>query len=91
MAETVMTFHTDNRIKKQAVAVFKRLGLDIDTAINLFLRKSIVADGMPFSVTGKNDATTPHLREVRRLIDDPKTKRFANFDELLADLDNDDE
>ena len=49
MAST-MTIRTDPEIKAQAQKVFADLGIDMTTAINVFLRQSIVQRGLPFAV-----------------------------------------
>jgi len=40
----------DSDIKKQAQELFSNLGLDMTTAINIFLRQAILHDGLPFQV-----------------------------------------
>ena len=38
----------DEDTRKQAVELFERLGLDIPTAIRMFLKQSIESNGLPF-------------------------------------------
>jgi DNA-damage-inducible protein J len=40
----------DSEIKHQAQALFSNLGMDMTTAINIFLRQAIQHDGLPFPV-----------------------------------------
>lgn len=92
MAGTTLTFRTDNHVKKQAMNLFKRLGMDVSTALNVFLRQAIANDGFPFPITRAQLADlTPNLREAHRLAHDPHAKTYANFKDLIADLDNDDD
>ena len=45
-----INFNVDENVKKQANELFKSLGLDMTTALNLFLRQSINYGGIPFAV-----------------------------------------
>ena len=40
-----VSFRTDDETKAQAAELFCDLGLDMSTAINMFLRQSIVSNG----------------------------------------------
>ncbi len=40
----------DDHVKKEADKLFFSLGLDTDTAINIFLKASIENEGLPFPV-----------------------------------------
>jgi DNA-damage-inducible protein J len=48
MANTSMNIRMDSEIKKQAQELFAHFGLDMTTAINMFLRQSIRHRGIPF-------------------------------------------
>ena len=53
MPVTNINIRVDSEIKKQAQEVFASLGLDMTTAINMFLRESIRQQGIPFPITTK--------------------------------------
>ena len=53
MCTTTLHLRLDEDMKNQASDVFEHLGLDLPTAIRIFLRRSIAVDGMPFEL--KND------------------------------------
>ena len=62
----VLQIRIDDELKNQAVAVFDDLGLDISTAIRMFLKKSVQEKGLPFEAT--LDQTSIRLgRLVREL------------------------
>ena len=44
----------DTNTKEEATSILKDLGLNMSTAINLFLRQVIKNDGLPFEVKNKN-------------------------------------
>ena len=45
----------DEETRNQASALFERMGLDIPTAIRMFLKQSIEANGLPFQPTISRD------------------------------------
>lgn len=47
---TTFTFRTDDNLKTQANAIFKELGLDLSTALNMFLRATVAKKRFPMSV-----------------------------------------
>ena len=51
MNNTSMTIRTDKEIKQQAQTIFSDLGMDMSTAINVFLRQAIIHRGFPFELT----------------------------------------
>ena len=50
MATTNLNIRTDKEIKEQADKIFSELGLNMTTAINIFLRTTIRENGIPFSL-----------------------------------------
>ena len=45
-----MNIRMDREVKKQAQELFAQFGLDMTTAINMFLRRSIMQQGIPFTL-----------------------------------------
>ena len=58
MAVSNIDIHVDNEVKEQAQLIFASLGLDITTAVNIFLRQSIFHRGLPFTVTAPLESPT---------------------------------
>lgn len=50
MATTLVQFRVDEDLKNEATDIFERLGLDLPTAIRVFLKKSVEESGIPFSL-----------------------------------------
>jgi DNA-damage-inducible protein J len=48
MAITNINIRTDSEIKAKAQSIFSTLGLDMTTAINLFLRQAVRENDIPF-------------------------------------------
>ena len=53
MSVTNINIRIDKDIKKEAQNVFSSLGLDMTTAINIFLRQAIYQRSIPFVVTAE--------------------------------------
>lgn len=89
MATTNLNIRIDKEVKEQADAVFSALGLNMTTAINLFLRTSIREQGIPFSLKldVPNEVTASAIEEGRRIASDTRVKGYRNMDDLKAALD----
>lgn len=57
MATVPTQIRIDREIKTQATALFASLGLDMSSAVNLFLRQCVLRGGIPFPIEmPKNEA-----------------------------------
>lgn len=50
MATTPTQIRIDAELKKEATELFTYLGLDMSSAVNLFLRQCVLHEGLPFNV-----------------------------------------
>lgn len=50
MATANINVRTDAAIKAQAQQIFESIGLDLSTAVNLFLKQTVRANNLPFVV-----------------------------------------
>ena len=76
MATTNLNIRTDKDIKEQADQIFSELGLNMTTAINMFLRTTIRENGIPFSL--KLD--TPNEETAAAIEEDLKLAKKQNKD-----------
>ncbi len=51
MSTSVMQFRVDDELKAQAVAVCDNLGIDLPTALRIFMKRTVLENGIPFSMT----------------------------------------
>ncbi len=51
MITTNINFKTDILLKKQAEALFNDLGMNMTTALNIFLRQAVRENRIPFEIT----------------------------------------
>ena len=91
MATTNLNIRTEKEIKDQAEAIFSELGLNMTTAINLFLRTTIRENGIPFTLRldTPNRTTAAAIEEGRRIASDSTVKGYSDMDSLKAALDID--
>ena len=85
---TNLNIKTDRSIKEQAEHVFSELGLNMTTAVNMFLRASIIENGIPFELKMEkpNKTTVAAIEEGRRIASDPNIKGYTTMDDLKAAL-----
>lgn len=84
MATTNLNIRTDKEIKEAAEKIYSELGLNMTTAINMFLRASIRESGLPFDVklNVPNAETIKAIEEGRALAKDPNAKSYDNIEDL---------
>lgn len=89
MATAPTQIRIDSDIKKQATDLFNKLGLDMSSAVNLFLHQCVLHGGLPFSVEIPrfNQTTLNAMAEAKRIARDPDVKGYTSIDELLKALD----
>ena len=88
MAMTNLNIRTEKAVKEQADELFSELGLNMTTAINMFLRTAIREHGIPFNLKldTPNYATVAAIEEGRKLMADPTTPRYSSMADLKAAL-----
>ena len=89
MANTTnFSVRMDSDIKKQCETLYGELGVNLTTAINVFLRQSLRVGGFPGDVRldQPNKETIAALLEAERIAKDPSVKGYSDLDELFAEL-----
>ena len=88
MATTNLNIRVDKDIKDQADRIYSELGMNMTTAINMFLRTTIREHGIPFSLKldVPNEVTAAAIEEGRHLASDSSVKGYTNKDDLRAAL-----
>ena len=72
MATTNLNIRTEKAIKDQAEEIFNELGLNMTTAVNMFLRTAIREHGIPFELKLEvpNDTTAAAIEDGRKMMKD---------------------
>ncbi|WP_034467540.1 type II toxin-antitoxin system RelB/DinJ family antitoxin [Butyrivibrio proteoclasticus] len=83
MSKTI-TVRVDENTKECASKVLKEVGLDMSTAVNMFLRQVIITNGIPFNISAEkpNKVTLNAFNEL----DNGGGKSFSSVDALMEDL-----
>jgi DNA-damage-inducible protein J len=56
MAQTInVNIRMDEQLKKQAEQLFSDLGMNMTTAINIFVRQAVSRGGIPFEIVRRED------------------------------------
>ena len=82
---TNFSVRMDSDIKKQCEAMYGELGINLTTAINVFLRQSLRVGGFPFDVRMEqpNKETMAAMLEAERIARDSSVKRYTDVEEAL--------
>lgn len=85
---TNLNIRTDKDVKEQADKIFAELGLNMTTAINMFLRTAIRVKGIPFEIKLEvpNDETKKAIEVGREIAKDKNIKGYKSIDELKEAL-----
>ncbi len=91
MATSLLQVRVDDELKAQAAAVYEELGIDLPTAIRIFLKRSVLVNGVPFGMTlPKKDVRSDRaLRALQELSDNAQSNGTASMtlDEINAEID----
>lgn len=85
MSKMSMSIRLYSEVKEQAQQVFSNLGMDMTTAINIFLRQAIQYQGLPF------DVRLDENRKLLQVLTDLDQNRnmsqsFESVSDLMEDL-----
>ena len=83
MSSTI-TVRVDDKVKKDACDIFNEVGMDMSTAINVFLKQVIRVNGIPFPVSAEvpNETTKKAIMAAEK----GKMASFSSIDALMEDL-----
>ncbi|MBR3363128.1 MAG: type II toxin-antitoxin system RelB/DinJ family antitoxin [Bacilli bacterium] len=89
---TNLNVRVDATLKEESDMLFKNLGLNMSTAINMFLTKCVKTSSIPFMIEEPKPSKElkKALKEVDYMVKHPeKYKVYNSVEELFKDLDND--
>ena len=88
MASTNFSVRMDSDIKKQCESLYRELGMNLTTAINVFLRQSLRVGGFPFEVKldQPNKETMAAMLEAERIAKDPSVEHYTDVEDALREL-----
>ncbi len=85
---TNLNIRIDRKIKDQAEILFAELGLNMTTAINIFLRTVVRENRIPFELKLEkpNEFTVAAIKEGRKIAYDDSINGYSNIDDLMKAL-----
>ncbi len=89
MAKVSTNINLDPVLKKEAQALLKDLGLDLTTAVTIFLRQTVREQRIPFEIKRElpNTETIAALNEYQAMKKDPQShQRYDSFSDLLTEV-----
>ncbi len=86
-ATTNLNIRLDVELKKQAEELFAEFGMNMTTAVNIFLRQAVREGSIPFAIklNVPNAETATAMKEGEDIIKSGKS-RFNNTEEMFKDL-----
>ena len=85
---SLIQVRVDEDVKREADALFARLGLDTPTAVRMFLKQALLQHGLPFHVTELQIGPEAHLPRREGALDFTKMTKEQIDNVLQRSWDN---
>ena len=88
MPKSSTNLSIDSNLKRASIELFSDLGLDLSSAVTLFLKQSLRVQGLPFAVTrvNPNAETAAAMNEYYEMKAHPeKYKRYHSFKDAMSE------
>ena len=89
MSKVATNISLDADLKRASIDLFSDLGMDLSTAVTLFLKQSLRVQGLPFLVTREdpNAETVAAINEYYAMKLHPESyKRYSSFQEAMNEV-----
>lgn len=89
MSKVSTNISIDAETKAKAQVMLADLGLDLSTAVNIFLKQMLYEGGIPFSITREvpNKLTLEAMNEAQEMLRSPeKYKKYDSVDSMMEDI-----
>ena len=87
MSKEVISVSIDKETKINSTKLFNKLGLDLSTAINIFLKQCILRRELPFNIDYSNELLDA-AKEAIEISKDPNVTGYKDMNELKKALEN---
>ena len=88
MPKSSTNLSIDSNLKRASIELFSDLGLDLSSAVTLFLKQSLRVQGLPFAVTrvNPNAETAAAMNEYYEMKAHPeKYTRYPSFKDAMSE------
>lgn len=89
MAKVSTNINLDPTLKKNAQELLRDLGMDLTTAITIFLRQTVREQGIPFEIKREtpNAQTIEALNEYTNMKEYPENyKHYSSFSDAMSEV-----
>lgn len=89
MSKVSTNISIDFETKSKAQEMLADLGMDLSTAVNIFLKQMLYEGGIPFAITRNvpNRATLDAMKEAQEMSRYPKKyKKYDSVDAMMEDI-----
>lgn len=86
---TTLNIRIDSLTKNKAQKIVEEMGLDLSSAVKLFLNKVIMTESIPFDVNTKGRMNDPKfIKQIKKEIEwaSKHGKKFSSAKELFDDI-----
>lgn len=92
METSSISIRIDKKTKQEAESLFEDLGLNMTTAVTMFLKRSLAYGGIPFEIVREtpNRKTLEAMDEVEYMKKHPdEYKSYSSFGEIMKEVEED--
>ena len=89
MAKVSTNISLDEETKRKAQILLADFGMDLSTAVNVFLKQMVYEGTFPFTITREtpNAVTLAAMKEIEEVKKHPeKYKSYKDVDEMMEDI-----
>ena len=89
MAKVSTNVSIDETTKKEAQVLLADFGMDLSTAVNIFLKQMVYEGAFPFAITREtpNSVTLAAMRETEEMKRNPEAyKGYHDVDEMMGEI-----
>ena len=87
MAQAMLSIRVDSDDKKRFEAFCNETGMNVSVAVNMFMKKVIREQRIPFEITADPFYSKENLAEIQRRIDDVKSGKSTLKEHELIEVD----
>ena len=88
MASSVLQVRIEEGLRSQAAAIYEDLGIDLQTAVRIFIKRSVMDNGLPFSMTLERKASNAGIRAIENMRNAAEAAGLSemSLDEINAEI-----
>ena len=88
MATSLLQVRVEDSLKSEAATIYEDLGIDLSTAVRMFLKRSVMEQGIPFSMKLGDDSERrafAAMKEASKIAEENDISEMT-LDEINAEI-----